>query len=181
MIGLSSSKIPSRKSVGAVFSVAAFLVYSWTMYVSFRSLPSWLLFLNFAEICSIYAYGFLVDFMESIMLLLFATVVSLALPRGWWMEKFVPKSVVLVVVMVVSAQIHIHVYRSPDVQKMLLDSQLVWWLVSLLIAIMLFWWVDVSVEFSQILIDIADRVGVFVYIYLPLTIASFFVVVLRIL
>ena len=49
MQNLIKSKIPNRKEVVAVLGVAIFLVYTWTMYVSFWKLPSWLLFLDFRE------------------------------------------------------------------------------------------------------------------------------------
>ena len=76
-LNLLQSRIPRGNEIISVFAVAVFMVYTWTMYVSFWNLPSWLMYLEIGEIFSIYAYAFLVNFLESILLLSVALLASL--------------------------------------------------------------------------------------------------------
>jgi len=181
MLDLFYTRIPRKVDAVAVFGAAIFMVYTWTMYVSFWKIPSWLLFLNISEILSIYAYAFLVNFLESLILLFIALVASIILPQGWWKEKFVAKGLALIMIILISAQTHIYFYGLPDTQDVFLQGQLFWWLKTLVIAIIFTWMAGRYNWLNQALIDIADRLVIFMYIYLPLTAIAVLVVLVRIL
>lgn len=158
-----------------------FLVYTWTLYTSFWKLPSWLFFLQAGEIVSIYAYAFVLNFLESVLLLLIALVPAFLLPRPWWRDTFIPKGFALILIVLGSALLHISLYRTPDARAIFIDSQFIWWIVTSLIAVLLTWlagrvgWVRRGLE------SMADRFVIFVYIYLPLTAIAFLIVLARIL
>jgi hypothetical protein len=157
-----------------------FLVYSWTLYTSFWKLPSWLFFLQIGEIISIYAYAFVLNFVESILLLLIALVPAVLLPRRWWTEAFIPKGFVLILILLASALLHISLYRTPDTRAILISSQFIWWVFTSLLASILTWlagrvqWVSSGLE------SMADRFLIFLYIYLPLTAIGLLIVLARI-
>jgi hypothetical protein len=85
----------------------------------------------------------------------------------------------LVVIVFASAQLHLAQYRSLDLRDDFLASQLTWWLHTLWIAALVTWlggridWLKSGFE------KLADRLSVFLYIYLPLTILGLFVVIAR--
>jgi hypothetical protein len=158
-----------------------FLVYTWTLFTSFWKLPSWLFFLKVGEILSIYAYAFLVNFAESVLLLLVALFLALVLPRGWWSDVFIPRGFVLILTILASAVLHLTLYRTPDTRPAFVDGQAVWWVVTLLIAVFFTWlagrvaWMRTGLE------SIADRFVVFLYVYLPLTALALVTILARIL
>ena len=157
-----------------------FLVYTWTLFTSFWKLPSWLFFLKVGEILSIYAYAFLVNFAESILLLIVALFLALALPRGWWSDVFVPRGFILILTILASAVLHLTLYRTPDTRPAFVDGQSVWWLVTLLIAVFLTWLAGRVSWMRSGLESIADRFVVFLYVYLPLTALALLTVLARI-
>jgi hypothetical protein len=157
-----------------------FLVYTWTLYTSFWKLPSWLFFLQVGEILSIYAYAFVVNFLESVLLLVIALVPALFLPYRWWTEAFIPKGFALILIVLGSALLHISLYRTPDTRAMLINSQFFWWIVTSLIAVILTWLVGRVPWFRSGLESLADRFIIFLYIYLPLTVIGLLIVLARI-
>jgi hypothetical protein len=158
-----------------------FLVCTWTLYTSFWKLPSWLFFLQAGEIFSIYAYAFVVNFLESVLLLLIALVPAFFLPRRWWTEAFIPKSFALILIVLGSALLHISLYRTPDTRAMFINGQFHWWVVTFLIAVFLTWLVGRVLWMRSGLESLADRFIIFLYIYLPLTAIGFLIVLTRIL
>ncbi len=180
MAGGWRSRVPARAELVRVFAATAFLVYSWTMYVSFWKLPSWLYFLGLGEIASLYSYGFIANLIECLLLTGLTAALSLLLPRAWWRDGFVARSVVIILVLLVSAQWHLSRYPTHDLRDAFLASQPLWWLATLAIGVVLAWcagrfrWMRTGLE------RIADQLTVFLYLYLPLTLIGLIVVVVRV-
>jgi hypothetical protein len=175
-----SARIPEKRNIVTVFAVAMFLVYTWTLFISFWKLPSWLFFLRLGEIVSIYAYAFLVNFFESILLLVLVLLPAILLPRHWWKDVFIPKAFVLILVILGSAVLHMTLYRTPDTRDVFVNGQFNWWLGTLVIAIFLTSLAGNVVWLRRGLENVADRFVVFLYIYLPLTLLALFIVLARI-
>lgn len=173
-------KVPALGEIAGVFAAASFIVYSWTMYESFWKVPSWLFFLEWGEIVSLYSYAFLVNFLESVALLGFALTFSVILPRSWWKDAFVARGAALTVVVVASAQLHLSRYPAFD-RDAFLEGQLVWWFHTLWIAALLVWAAGRIRWVRNLLESIADRLTVFLYVFLPLTAVGAVIVAVRIL
>jgi hypothetical protein len=173
-------RLPDKRNIVTIFAVAMFLVYTWTLYTSFWKLPSWLFFLRVGEILSIYAYAFVVNFIESILLLFIVLIPAILLPRLWWTATFIPKAFALILIILGSALLHISLYPTPDTRAIFVNGQIHWWIGTLFLAIILTWiagrvkWIRAGLESA------ADRIVVFLYIYFPLTILAFLVVLARI-
>lgn len=157
-----------------------FLVYTWTLFTSFWKLPSWLFFLQVGEILSIYAYAFVINFVESFLLLLIALLPALLLPSRWWTESFIAKGFALILIILGSAALHMSLYRTPDTRALFVNGQLLWWLGTLGAAVLLTW-IAGSVDWlRRALESMADRFLVFLYVYLPLTALGLVIVIARI-
>ena len=180
MLNALHHRIPDKRNIVTVFAVAMFLVYTWTLYSSFWKLPSWLFFLQVGEILSIYAYAFVVNFMESILLILIVLLPAVLLPRSWWTDTFIAKASALILIILGSAVLHMSLYRTPDTRADFINGQSSWWIGTLLIAAILTWlagrvkWIRSGLE------NVADRFVVFLYIYLPLTAIALLIVLARI-
>ena len=174
------ARLPDRRSIIGVYATASFLVYGWTMLASFWKVPSWLFYLKIGEILSIYAYSFVIDFAESVLLLFTAVLIGLVLPNRWWNSQFASKSAVWIIVVMGSIMLRLYTNRAPDNWEGFVYNQWSWWGSTLLLGIVL------SFIFSHVtwlhagLDAIADRLVVFLYIYLPLTVISILVVCVRI-
>ncbi|HLO17057.1 MAG TPA: hypothetical protein VK206_19645 [Anaerolineales bacterium] len=174
------ARLPSMRNIVTVYAVAMFLVYTWTLYTSFWKLPSWLFFLNVGEIVSIYSYAFLVNFLESVLLLILVLLPAIIFPQRWWKDEFIAKAFVFMLIILGSAILHFSLYRTPDIRPLFVNGQLLWWIVTLLVAVLLTWLAGRVNWIRQGLENIADRFVVFLYVYLPLTGIAFLIVFVRI-
>ena len=174
-----SSRWPDSRSILNVFAVAVVIIYGWTLYASFWKVPSWSFFLRLDEIFSIYAYAFTFNLIESLLLLLGCLSLSLILPAQWWKEKFLSRSVTLIVIFMGSIMLHLLHYRYPDLRIEFVHSQKMWWSVTCALIILLVWLTPKITWWRTLLNTIADRCLVFLYIFLPLSVLSVLVVIGR--
>lgn len=180
MLRTLQDRFPEKRNIVTVFAVAMFLVYSWTLFTSFWKLPSWLFFLQVGEILSIYAYAFVVNLLESILLLFMVLLPSILLPRRWWTETFISRAVALILIVLGSAAFHMSLYRTPDTRAVFIHGQLAWWIGTALLAVILIWIVGRVPWIRRGLENMADRFVVFLYIYLPLSVLAVLVIFVRI-
>ena len=174
------SRFPDKQSFVAIFATAAFIVYGWTICSSFWKIPSWLFYLRLSEIFSVYAYSFLVNLVESILLTLGVLFLGLFLSGNLWKDGFISAGVVVLVILVGSALVHMRLYENPDLRVEFIHSQLRWWTGTFLIAFVVSF-ICVRISWLKSLLEnLADRFVVFLYIYMPLTLLSFGVVLVRI-
>lgn len=172
-------RFPDRQSMLRMYGVAVFLTYGWTLLVSFWKLPSWLYFLRLSEIFAVYAYSFLVNFTESVLLGCAFLFMGAVLPVRWWRDNFVSRSVVAMLVLFASILLGLRTYSFDESRAAFVESQPSWWAWSIGIAILTGWllsglgWLRRGVE------DFAERTIVFLYMYLPLTVISLLVIVFR--
>ncbi len=180
MLAAFKTHLPNQRNIATVYAVAMFLVYTWTLFVSFWKLPSWLFFLKIGDIISIYSYAFLVNFIESVLLLFIVLLPGIVLPRNWWTDTFISKGFVLILIILGSAILHLSLYRTPDTRPVFVSGQLNWWIATLLIALFLTWLAGKVKWLRQGLENLADRFVVFLYVYLPLTGIALLIVLVRI-
>jgi hypothetical protein len=174
------SHLPDRRSLIGVYSTAVFLVYSWTLLASFWKVPSWLFYLKVGELLSVYAYALVVNFAESLILLFVMLLPGLFLPRRWWNAKFKILGAIWIAVLLGSIMIRLYTNRAPEYWEDFVYNQWGWWGYTLLLGIVL------SFIFSNIswlrkgLETLVDRLVVFLYLYLPLTVVAILVLFVRI-
>ena len=161
MFSVLQARIPDKRNIVTVLAVAMFLVYTWTLFTSFWKLPSWLFFLQVGEILSIYAYAFVVNFIESLLLLLIVLLPAIFLPRKWWTDTFIPRGFALILIILGSAILHMALYRTPDTRATFINGQFVWWVVTLLLAVLLTWIAGRVKWLRGALENMADRFVVF--------------------
>lgn len=174
------SRLPDRRSIIGVYATAVFLVYGWTLLASFWKVPSWMFYLKISEILSVYAYSFVIDFIESVLLLFMVVVIGLLLPKRWWNAQFTTKGAIWIIVVMGSIMLRLYTNRAPDDWENFVYNQWSWWGFTFLLGAAL------SFVFSGVswlrsgLESLVDRLVVFLYIYLPLTIISVIAVFARI-
>jgi hypothetical protein len=66
---LRNKPFPNKKNILFVYSIIAYIVYSWTLITFFYKLPSWINYLKINEIAVIFAYSMSTDALESLLFL----------------------------------------------------------------------------------------------------------------
>lgn len=175
------ANVPDTKSIWSVFASIVGMTYSWSVLASFYMLPSWLFFLEPAEVVRIYALTFFIDFIESLLLLVLVLVLELMVLRAAFGERcFRSRSLVLVLVLSGSAVLRLVLFSSDMQLDDFLQGELGWWATTGLLAISSMWAVSRVSILRSLLEGLSDRANVFLLIYLPLTLLSLAVLTLRV-
>ncbi len=177
---LFAGRLPNRQNILSVYAVIVFLVYSWTLFASFYKLPSWMFYLTAGQILSIYAYAFSVDLLESILalagVLLLDFTIFLALRN---MEEFQSRSILVVLGVMISSMARFVLF--PDYEEIgaFLSGELIWWGIALPLGLVVAVAGSKTKQVRKILEGLAGRAIVFLYIYIPLSLISLMVVLIR--
>lgn len=174
------TRLPDRRAIIDVYATAVFLVYGWTLLASFWKVPSWLYFLKISEILSVYAYSFVINFAESMSLIFLTLAVGFILPNRWWNAQFTSKSLLWISVLMGSIMLRLYTNRAPDYWEDFVYNQWAWWGWTVLLAVVLNILASHIELMRRGLENLADRLVVFLYIYLPLTAVSVIVVFIRV-
>ena len=154
------------------------MVYTWTSLWFFWKLPSWLFFLNAGEIATTFAYTQATNLVESLAVLCAPLVLSMALPRAWFHDRFVARGATLSIaglgyMMYVAFQFK----TNADYPSLTLKA----WSLALAAAVIL---VIVYLAgrlnlFKKIIEFLADRAIIILYISLPISLISLVIVIFR--
>lgn len=174
------ARLPDRRSILSVYATAVFFVYGWTLLASFWKVPSWLYFLKISEILSVYAYSFLIDFAESMLLIFLTLLIGMFLPMRWWNAQFISKGVLWISVFMGSIMLRLYTNRAPEFWEGFVYNQWAWWGYTFLLALTLDFVVARVALMRKGLNGLAERLVMFLYVYLPLTVVSIIIVFVRI-
>ena len=97
-----------------------------------------------------------------------------------WKDGFLAASVVMLVVVIGSAILHMRTYEDPNLRVRFIDTQKLWWLVTLVLAFVASFISARIAWLRRVIENLADRFVVFLYIYIPLTVLSLGIVIVRI-
>ncbi len=161
-------KFPGRQQAAQVFAVISILLYGWTTYRFLQKLPSWLYYLNAAEIISNYSFTLVLNFLEALLFMGFVVILGFLLPKRFFMERFVAHGSLLAVfclgylIYLASA---IGQSKSSQFPSELFNWTPFVFLVGFFLAIGLPFLKPVR----KVIDELADRTVIFLYILLPVT------------
>ena len=154
------------------------MVYTWTSLWFFWKLPSWLFFLNAGEILIAYAYSLATNLVESLAVLCGPLILSMALPKEWFYDRFVARGAALSMaglgyMMYIAFQFK----TNADYPSLNLKA---WSLVLAVGFILLIVYLAGRLNlFRKIIEFLADRAIIFLYISVPLSLIALVVVIIR--
>lgn len=173
-------KFPSSKNILSVYAVIVFLIYSWTLLVSFYKFPSWILSRTVNQIAAIYAYAFLVNLAESISALILILLLDFTLfifLRN--RDEFQARTTALALTLLISTMWRLFLFQDYVDSSAFVSGELVWWAATALIGIPLAVLASKVAPLKSFFEGIAERTIIFLYIYLPLSFVSLIIVVAR--
>jgi len=174
------NRLPSLRQIAPVYAIAVIIIYTWTAVWFLWNLPSWLFFMTAGEIALVYAYILATNFLESLLVVCGPILLSFVLPSKWFRDSFVARGSSLVILGLGYAMFLALQFQTRDAYPSILLKV---WSVALalgLIALLVF--VVGKIPFVRRAVEfIAEQVTVFLFIYVPISIVSLFIVLPRVL
>lgn len=180
------ARLPQRSEALPVFATLVFCVYSWTLYRFFYQLPSWLNYLNLGGVAIIAAYVLSFALFESAVMMVFVLALNFVFPLRIFRQRFVTQGSMVALALSAAAVL---LQRKIGI---LYDLQL-WQLVAapfivLAVLVMLILLAPLVYDrltfkgskiLPRLLNEIAERMVVFTYIYVPLGLIGWVIVIIR--
>jgi hypothetical protein len=162
-----------------VYAAAVFPIYGWAILRFFGRMRGWLIHLNIWDVIGIFSYVMLFAWIESLLVLIVLILLSAILPAGFLRERFVAQS--SLAVFLTSGWAIVAHYKAG------VGEILPWTLKTFLLGAALYL---VSIGVSHFLLrffepledsvnSFAERLTVFLYVYLPMTLLAVVIIILR--
>jgi len=178
-------RMPASAEVRAVFSVVVFAVYSWSIRGFLFNTSSFLMYHSLSFIAAVFFYMMAFALLECVLVTGFLVIVSMILPSGWLRQGFAYKGFLVILVTAIGMIEYQNYYTIDFVGNMMHNSYsfLQPILIGLLISIaalggllVLFGRVE---RLQKLLVALVERFKIFNYVYLPLGLLGFVVVLVR--
>ncbi len=171
-------RVPSWAQVIPVYGVIVIMVYAWTLLWFFWKVPGWLYYLNVGEILSTLAYEFASNFAESLIVLCVPLLLALVLPRKWFRDVFIARGAALCMSALGYMMLLAYQFNDKDTYPAAFLKP--WTLLLVLIGIAMVVYLSGRVALlRKVLEALADRLSIFAYILVPLSLISLLVVIIR--
>ncbi len=170
-------RLPARNEMFLALSMAAFLVFTWTLRALFFNFPAFMLSYSMGEILVIAAYMLAFALLETLLVMLVMVFLAVLLPGVLLKDGFSYKaSFFFIAFAVISIHLQYIMTNQPKISFLALElvRALILWLVPVLL-------VQFIKILRKIVMDILDRLTIFSYIYIPLGAISLLVVLIRLL
>lgn len=171
-------RFPPTSAILPVYAVIAVPIFGWTITSWLWKLPSWLNFLTPGEIAAIFCYAIMTAFLESLLVCGFLLLLCLVLPARIFRDHFVVRGSWLAIGLALSI-LGNGIWRGMTRFTYSEISLILWSIISILL-IALLALLSVRVRFMVRAAEwISDRLTVFLYLLIPLSILAVFVVFVR--
>lgn len=171
-------RLPLSKDIVPVYAVIALMIQAWTLHVLFGQLPAWSNYLNVHEILSIFAYRIAESFMECLLVLGILLSISFILPPRFFRDVFVVRGTAFAMCLLGSTILFWKRFES-DPGVLMADYTQIWTVGTILLA-SLFSHASTKIEAVSDFLDWAsDRIIIFLYLLIPLSLVSFITVLIR--
>ena len=171
-------RFPKLPAILQVYAVVAVPIFAWTITSWLWKLPSWLNFLAPAEIAGIFSYAMLTALVESVMVGGILLFISFLLPPHIFRDQFIVRGTWLALGLAISI-LGNGIWRGLTRFTYVEISLILWSAVSLLVIAWLTF-ISVRVHFMVRAAEwISDRLIIFLYLLVPLSILSILIVMVR--
>jgi hypothetical protein len=169
-------RFPGASGILPVYAVITVPIFGWTITSWLWKLPSWLNFLTSGEITAIFFYAILTAFIESLLVCSFLLLLCLLLPSQLFRDQFIVRGTWLAIGLAF-AILGNGVWRG--IMRFTYTELTLWTILSFIL-ITLLAILSARIGFMARFANwISDRLLVFLYILIPLSIVSVLVVIVR--
>jgi hypothetical protein len=172
------SRIPRRSEITPVFAACVVPIFTWSIIWFFQELPAWLRYLTTWDILGILAYTQAFALFESASVLIIVTAIAAVLPEPLLRAHFLPQGSAIVLMTAFWAILFQLIFDA--VIRSWSPADFALWFGMALVSILL---VSVLVHRSEAVENamtaLADRLTVFLYVYIPSGLSGLGIVILR--
>jgi hypothetical protein len=168
-------RFPHRSEIITILGIAVFICHSWSLLGFFNRLSSFILYLSLGEVAGIFAFMMAFAFLESLLVTSVLVTLSAILPYKWLSDGFAYKGFVVMVMATVAAII---LQRTMQGELPSLPILTLIWFTPLVWIAVFIKWVQKQPRIQNVLINIADRISIMLFLYVPIGITSLIVVAL---
>jgi hypothetical protein len=175
-------RFPRRQDILYVFGGVVFIVYAWAVQGFFYQLSSLRLYHNIGDIFAVFCYLMAFALLESVLFLGVLIVLAFLLPSQWFKDGFAVKGFLAVLVSgsaMVMLQKYLYSQQMNNYQMPSSTTLFVGLLAGFVLLIILILLVQRISQVRNIVLAFEERLQVFLYVFVPLGILGFIVVVLR--
>ena len=169
-------KIPRWEQVIPVYAVIVMMVYVWSLFQYFWRLSSWLNFSTLGQVGGIYVYTVAVNFVESLLVLLVLLALSAVLPAAWFSDEFVVKGSTLTLLVLGGLMVFNQTLFEDVLHPSILLPKVLAFAVVTAFLVFLFGRVGFLKKTME---EVANRMTVFLYLWMPITAISILVLLTR--
>ena len=169
-------KFPNFKQSAPVYAVIVTLLYGWSLIQFFWKLPTWLTYSTLGEIAVIFSYMIFTVFLDSLLVFLVLVLLSIFLPKQYFLEQFVVKGSSVVILGLVFVILYFGDIISWALSLKVLALRLFALGVGLVAISFL---VNAISVLKKLVSGFANRAVIFLYIWMPITALSVLTVILR--
>jgi hypothetical protein len=174
-------RLPDRRQFLPVLSTVVFIIFTWTIYHALYQVPSWLFYMTLPGILFLFAYILGFALLESLMISAFLLAYCFFLPARWLKKYFAAEGFLLAILLAFAAYLLRRNFEA--IQKLgswqLAAIPLALFLVIPVAAPLLARFLARFPKLVDWLEMIGNRVTIFSYIYIPLGILGWLVVLVR--
>ena len=171
-----TEKIPKLQDIAPVYAVIVMMIYPWTLTRYFWKLSGWILFASGGDLAAFFAYMVVVNLLESILILLVPLSMSIILPRKLFYDRFKTRSVALVLF---GLGFLIYLNRNLHADAPFPMTLVQWIPVAGVAILVLVFLVDQVGFLRRVLDELANRLTIFLYISIPVSVIALLVVLMR--
>ena len=175
------NRLPDQKQFLPVLSTVVFIVFSWAIYHAFYQVPGWLFYTTLPGVLVLFAYILGFALIESLMVSAFLAAYCLFLPENWLKRNFAAQGCILAILLALMTYLlrnNFDRIQKLEVWQMAIIPLAIFLgiaLVSPLLAILF----ERFPKLTRIIEGIGERLTIFSYIYIPLGILGWLVVLIR--
>jgi hypothetical protein len=173
-----SNRWPASKDIISVYAVIAFMIQLWTINVAFDQLPSWASFLNLNEILAVLAYRIAESFVECLFVLFILLSISFILPPRFFRDVFAVRGTAFVLCSLGSFILFWNRFEN-DPGPVMADYTPIWTAGTILLTCISAYVSAKIPVISDFLEWISERMVVFLYIFVPISVVSVITILIR--
>jgi len=176
------SKFPAKQDIWPVLSTILFLVFSRSIYYMFNTIPSWLYYMGIWDVLIAASYIMVYALIESLTVLLFTLFLAVLFPAKIYKDKFILQGSITIYLLTIWGILFRRMF--PTIRSNWGIWELIGYpigvgILTLSILIISSYVFDRFEMLQRPIKYIADKLIIFAYIYIPVSILGMTVVLIR--
>ena len=170
-------RFPRIQDVVPVYAVISCMIYGWTFVLFFWKLPSWLHYMTLSQVFGAFSYGILTNLVESLIVIGGLLGLGAILPSRYLRDTFVDRGSAITIIALGSVMLY--QYQFGGVRFDFANDIRPWFIATFLIILLVVFLVAKIKFLKSAMVNVSDRLIIFLYIFIPLSVICVLDVIIR--